>query len=249
MARPPRWLAVTSVLGALALGAAGAWFYLAQRQYLHQVASANILAVAQAKLDEIAAWRTERLGDAAVLQDNPLFVRAVARWLAGRRPDIAAEILTLLQSSKNHRGYHDVRLVDRAGRVVLAASGRLGAHNAEEAAALRVAFRERRPTMGDWHHSSDDSFPPLAVVAPLFTSSGRSAEPIGAVCSAPACSRRGSPARCPPPNCDRRGRISASWMTNTPRWPTSAPRWPVPTVAARPRGSRSSGSRSRAASG
>jgi hypothetical protein len=59
MARPPRWLVVTPVLGALALGAAGAWFYLAQRQYLHRIASANLLAVAQAKLDEIAGWRTE----------------------------------------------------------------------------------------------------------------------------------------------------------------------------------------------
>ena len=46
MARPPRWLVVTAVLAALALGAAGSTFYLAQRQYLQQVASANLLAVA-----------------------------------------------------------------------------------------------------------------------------------------------------------------------------------------------------------
>jgi len=181
MSRPPRWLVVTPLLGALALGAAGAWFYLAQRQYLHQVASANLLAVAQAKLDEIVAWQTERLGDAAVFQESPFFVRAVARWLVGRQPEIAADILTRLRSTKDQHGYDDLRLVDRAGRVLLATSGRRGALGATAGAALRAAFRGRRPTISDVHVSSDDSFPHLAVVAPLFTSSGRGAEPIGAV--------------------------------------------------------------------
>jgi len=181
MSRPPRWLVATLLLGALALGAAGSWFYLAQRQYLQQTASANLLIIAQDKLDEIVAWRTERLGDAAVFQESPFFVRAVARWLAGHQPEVAADILTRLRSTKDQYGYDDLRLVDRAGRVVLATSGRRGALGATAAAALRAAFRGRRPTIGDVHVSSDDSFPHLAVVAPLFASSARAAEPIGAV--------------------------------------------------------------------
>jgi PAS domain S-box-containing protein len=171
----------TLPLGLLALGAAGAWFYLAQRQYLQQVASANLLAVAQAKLDQIVAWRTKSLGDAALLQEDPFFVRAVARWLAGHQPGIAADILTRLRSASDELGYDDARLVDREGRVVLATRGRQGVLDAEEAAAVRSAFRGRRPTIGDVHVSSDDSFPHLTLVAPLFAPSGRVAGPIGAV--------------------------------------------------------------------
>jgi len=181
MGRPPRWLVATLALGLPALGAAGAWFYFAQRQYLQHIATANLLAIAQAKVDEIVAWRAERLGDAAVLQEDPFFARAVARWLAGHQAEYAADILTRLRSTKDHYGFDDVRLVDRAGRVVLAASGRRGVLNADEAAALRAAFRDRRPTMGDVYLSPGDSIPHLAVVAPLFASNARATEPLGAV--------------------------------------------------------------------
>jgi len=181
MGRPTRWLVATSVLGALAVGTAGAWLYVAQRQYLHQTASANLLAIAQAKLDQIGAWRAERLGDAAVLRESPFFGPAVARWLAGRRPPIAADILTRLSSSKAYYGYDDVRLVDRAGRVVMATSGRSATLDSGDAAALGAAFRERRPAMGDVHASAADSIPHLVVVAPLFASSARDAEPLAAV--------------------------------------------------------------------
>jgi len=181
MSRPPRWMVATFALGLLALGLAGASFYVAQRRYLVRTASANLLAVAQAKLDQIAAWRTERLADAAVLQESPFFVRAVARWLAGRQPELAADILTRLRSNKNHYGYDDVQLVDRAGRVLLATSGRNGGLDPAEAGALSAALRDRRPTMGEVLDSADDSIPHLAVVAPLFASSARAAEPLGAV--------------------------------------------------------------------
>jgi PAS domain S-box-containing protein len=171
----------TAALGLLALGGAGAWFYFAQRRYLEQTASANLLTVAQNKLDQILAWRAERLGDAALLQDDPFFVRAVERRLAGRQPDIADVILTRLRRSQIHSGYDDERLVDRAGRVVLAASGHLGVLDPDEAGALREAFRDRRPTMGDVYVSPGDSIPHLVVVAPLFASNAWATEPLGAV--------------------------------------------------------------------
>jgi PAS domain S-box-containing protein len=171
----------TLPLGLLALGAAGTWFYLAQRQYLMQTASANLMAIAQARVDQIVAWRAERLGDAAVLQENPLFTRAVARWLDGHQPGIAADILRRLRSSKDHYRYDDVRLVDRAGRVALATSGRLGALDAGEAAAVRAAFRVRRATMGEVYISPGDTIPHLVVVAPLFALNASATEPLGAV--------------------------------------------------------------------
>lgn len=42
MTRPPRWLVITLALGLPALGLAGAWFYLAQRQRLQGTASTNL---------------------------------------------------------------------------------------------------------------------------------------------------------------------------------------------------------------
>ena len=181
MSRPPRWIVTTFALGLLALGSSGAWFYVAERRNLEQAASADLLAIAQARVNRIVAWRADELGHAAILQENLFFGRAVARWLAGRQPEIAADILTQLRSSRDHSRYEDVRLVDRAGRVLLATSGRTGGLDPDEVGALSTALRDRRPTMSDVRLSTDDSTPHLTVVAPLFSLGERNSRPVGAV--------------------------------------------------------------------
>jgi hypothetical protein len=168
MSRPPRWMIVATGLGALALGLAAAWFYLAQRNYLEQTARTNLSAGADSYVEAILAWRAKRLSDAVALQGNPAFNRNVARWLAAPGPENRADILSQLRNIRDSYGYLDVLLADQAGRVRLAASGRPGGLDPEGTRTLSAAFQSRRPAMTDVHWSPPDSIPHVAVVAPLF---------------------------------------------------------------------------------
>ena len=58
----PRWLIVASGLAMLALIGGGYWFYLYQEQDLRQNSEANLQSAAQLKVNQIAEWRSERLG-------------------------------------------------------------------------------------------------------------------------------------------------------------------------------------------
>ena len=182
MARPPRWLVVTSVLGALALGAAGAWFYLAQRQYLEQTASANLLAIAQDKLD-----RDRRLADRArsatprsSRKTRSSFGPSHGGWrgTGPRSPptssrDSAAPGTTTGTSTCVWSIGPDASSWRRAGAGVPSTRPR------PRPSVPRSAIGVRRS--GDVYVSRGDSFPHLAVVAPLLAPGGRAAEPMGAV--------------------------------------------------------------------
>ena len=181
MSRPPRWMLVTLAVGFLAIGAAGAWFYVAQRQYLRRMVSADLLTVARTKADRIVAWRTSALHEAAESQKSPIFVAAVERWLRGRRRGDAVDLLAQLRVSQTYMRFVEVLLVDGAGRILLATSGRGGGLDREDAATLRAAIEGRRPTMGDVHASPDVPIPHLTIIAPLFALRASGGQPIGAV--------------------------------------------------------------------
>ena len=69
---PRRLLAVVAlVIFAMTIG--GAWFYRAQRQAFRRETGAQLLAIAQLKVNQIVQWRQERLGDSAVLAESAIW--------------------------------------------------------------------------------------------------------------------------------------------------------------------------------
>jgi PAS domain S-box-containing protein len=177
----------------LALLGWGAWFYQAQRQELRRDAEMQLEAVARLKADQIAAWREERLDDAAVLMERLAFIADAKQRLAepsagaSRPPEAAAtmkaaeETLRRFRSIQKHYRYHDILLVDPDGRVRLSLSGYAGTHHVGAAAALAAALRERKPVFTELHTEVDDPVPHIGVVAPLFSNQGEAAGAVGAV--------------------------------------------------------------------
>ncbi len=175
-----RWMQAALTVMLLALLFGGGWFYRVQEQTMQQENETDLSAVVRLKAQQIKAWREERLGDAAVLQENPLFVREVARFQADPRDENTMEIRAIFQSFSKHYSYADVLLVDPDGRVRLSLSGQTGVHGGY-ASTLAAALRDRKPVFADLYAEAQDPTPHISVIAPLFTGDEQAPKPVGAV--------------------------------------------------------------------
>ncbi len=176
----PRWLAMVFGLAVVILLVGGVAFYRAREQEQRQRAEAELLAIARLKANQIAGWRAERLGDAAVLMESPFFAEEVARWMASPEAEDTQHMLTRFRSVQEHYHYQDVLLVDAAGQVRLSLSGNPGPLHADEAQMLATAWRARQPVLTDLRDGSAGGPPHLDAVAPLVTTANAAAEPVGA---------------------------------------------------------------------
>lgn len=166
------------VIAALVVG--GGWFYAAQRQAVRQEVEADLLTIAGLKVEQIASWRMERLGDAAVLMEDPFSAETATAWLAAPNAEMATELLAHFGSLREHYRYQDILLVDATGRVRLSVSGESIPLHAHALEGLADAWREREPVLVDLHEVPPDLPPHTEVVAPFFAGEEDASAPAGA---------------------------------------------------------------------
>ena len=177
----PRWLIVTLGLVLVILLGGGIWFYASQEQALRRKAEDDLQAIAQLKVNQIVDWRTQRLGDAAILTESPFFTAGTVAWLANPQAGQSADILIRLRSLQNHYSYDDVLLADTSGQVQLSLSGQQEALHEASRQALTEALRSGQPVMTDLHSGPGNLPPHIDIIAPLFLGSDPTAAPLGAV--------------------------------------------------------------------
>src|SRR5882724_3594184 len=101
---------------AASMAAAVRWYYLRQSSQLEAAVTRELTAIGEGKLNQIARWRRERLGDGRVLAASPL-MREARRILASGTAASGGDIRTIAAALKNEFGYKDVILADREGSV------------------------------------------------------------------------------------------------------------------------------------
>jgi len=176
----PRWLIAVLALILLALLAVGGWFYHEQQQQFRQDVEEELQAIAQLKVDQIAAWRAERLGDAATLIENPFFVDAVTSLMIDPQAEQSGEILNWFRSLQEHYDYQDILLVDAEGRIHLSLSGSLEL-SPSTLERIPNVIRDRQPVLTDLHAGPGNLPPRIGVIAPVYARSVQEAEPLGVV--------------------------------------------------------------------
>ncbi|MFH1970059.1 MAG: cache domain-containing protein, partial [Verrucomicrobiota bacterium] len=175
----PRWLMTAFGLVLAVVLAGGVRFYRTAHQQNRQDAEAQLQTITQLKVGQIAAWRAERMGDAAVLMDNAFFIGGVRHWLAAPGAEDSEKILVLFRSLQKNYRYHDILLLDTSGKARLSNSGHSSLLHEEEKQAMALAWRERRPVLTDLHAHPGDPAVYLEIVAPLFEKDGTAAKPVG----------------------------------------------------------------------
>ena len=173
------WAVAAGLAVLAAVIVVGAWYYRSQSRFVHRRAVDTLVSIGRLKADEIAAWREERLGDAATLQEDPHISELAARYFAAPNDPNARPLLGRFRMMARHFGYADVVLVDDARQIRLSLSNEACLHDEFESA-LAQAVRERRPVLTDLH-GGESGEPHLSAVAPLFASEAPEAALLGAV--------------------------------------------------------------------
>jgi PAS domain S-box-containing protein len=174
------WAIAIFLIFALGIGAAGLWYYSAQRKGRLAESERQLSAIADLKIHEIANWRQERMGDAAVTVSNPYFAPHLRSILSGPiSSESKAGLLAWMESLRKAAGYSKVLLLDAHTRTLL---------QTEDPAdptldditrrAAETALRENRPAFSDLHFTDERGTVRMDVLAPI-SGTGSSAATLG----------------------------------------------------------------------
>ncbi|MBN2077341.1 MAG: PAS domain S-box protein [Spirochaetes bacterium] len=149
------------------------------RQYAAQFRESveqQLSSIADLKVDELARWRRERLGDGATLAGNVTF-KALARRYWSDPGDGAArwQIYSWLLTLRDSYGYDSVMLVDPRGVVRMMTAGAGPMDHASMRRYLDEARRVGAPVLSDFHREAKGLPIHLSVIAPLHDGPGRGA--------------------------------------------------------------------------
>lgn len=115
-------LALVGMFGVVALSIAicGYWFYRHETQAIRSHKYDDLKAIAELKVNQITAWRNDRISDAR-LNSAATFVRsAINQWIKTQdNATLKAAIMARLQLLRDSESYENVIVAGTGGRVLL----------------------------------------------------------------------------------------------------------------------------------
>ncbi len=163
----------------LALVTFGAVFYTIQKQTMQKAAENQLASIARLKIDQISAWRNERLEKGLEVATRPFLSMHLIRFLAEPQAQDRQMLLAEFSALKAHDGYMNIMLVDQKGLIKLSLPGPLEISD-PYAKAIGDAFHNLKPAISALHADNQNPDPHITVVVPLFPK-GIEGEPIGAL--------------------------------------------------------------------
>lgn len=172
MDRKSHWVILISVLISVAVLAGGVWFYWFVKEQNRQSLESELQAIAELKIDQIIAWRNDRLADAEVLMNSVSLNEDIAPWIKTHDRSLEEKILRRFKVNTKAHHYDRIILVESTGEVLLSSTDRLRRISAEEAQSMASAQRLQSPVLTDLYLDPDTSLPRISVVSPVPTSAG-----------------------------------------------------------------------------
>jgi len=167
------------VLVAAGIGVAGVSFHLNHKAHLVRNTFAELSAVAELKVRELAAWRGERLRDAMILASNPFFVRAVVGRSAQSSPmDQQAAVAVWLRDLRESYDYRAIFFLDAGGEVRVASPAEAGVDPDVRHRALEVLGR-KQPTLTSFNRAGSERAITLDLIAPATDPDAFDDAPLG----------------------------------------------------------------------
>lgn len=171
------------VLGLSGIGimVAGYLSYTNFRQDFRKQIDEQLSAIADLKLDRLQEWRAERMGDAEVLHQSPVFAALVQTYLENPEDGQTVDMLQAwLDSLCRAYGYDRVSFMDTQG------NERLFSPNTPEPVDLHLtqnmadALNKDRVTFVDFHRNTNQTTVYLSLLAPVY-GEGNTNRPLGLV--------------------------------------------------------------------
>ncbi|KJS30572.1 MAG: hypothetical protein VR64_15240 [Desulfatitalea sp. BRH_c12] len=167
------------VFAVIIIGLIGVYFHI-EKKSLQQEAEENLVSIARLKIDQIVAWRKDRLQEGAEILTRPRLVDHLIEWLTGgRQNEIHNVLIPELEVFRRQHKIENILLVSADGTIRFNLNGPL--EDPEQLALeLTTAFRDRMPILTELHTDKAYPEPHISTVTPLFFDKEQT-RPAGAV--------------------------------------------------------------------
>jgi len=144
-----------------------------ERSYRTQVES-QLSAIGQLKVDGLAKWRVERLADAAMLYQNPIFPALAERYLEDPADaEAQGELQVWLGGYRTSGQYDQVCLLDAQGTLVSAIPSEIPFVSSAISQRVRDVLEWGQVTFVDFYQDEHDQSVHLAVLIPIHVGQNR----------------------------------------------------------------------------
>lgn len=165
----PRYFILVYFLLIVIIGTAGYLYYENQKKHIKEEKQNELLAIADLKVNQIAIWRKERLGDAEVLFENYQFIQQLRRWLKSQEKSIVMEeILGWMSSIRGRYDYSSIFLLDEKGRVCLDSSEAYDEVGPHAKSFVNETIQSRKVIWIDLYRDETDRHIHLDILVPLL---------------------------------------------------------------------------------
>jgi len=156
--RPNIVLPVILLAFCIGNGVIGYRYYEAQKRGIESETQSQLSAIADLKVQQILAWRRERIADAILLAADPLVAAPPSSQSQYR-------LQNWLETFRQHNGYMEVSVLDKTGNVLNAASELATATDSSLPPLIAAALRTGGAAVSDLHEQ--DGFIHLDFLAPV----------------------------------------------------------------------------------
>ena len=166
----------------LSIAISGNLYYQHQKEYMKRATENELLAIADMKVDQIAAWRRDRVADAAVISETPFIAHRIHAFFENPSdPGLKGEINAWMGAVQKNNQYRRVYLLDRKGRVWLSVPQPDKGFGACIRQAALEAMGTKKTVFADLHRKEGTEEIHCALLAPLLMRERGKAFSIGAV--------------------------------------------------------------------
>ncbi len=146
-------------------------YYNEEKKQILSQKSATLHSITDLKIQQILAWKKERLGDAGFHFESPLFSKAVENYLKNPKDtNISHSLVHRLNVTKKYFDYGNVILASKNGAILTSADSLFNTLTSQTKFNIDLALREKKVIFGDFDIDTtlDKIF--IDCIAPIFDS-------------------------------------------------------------------------------
>ena len=169
---------------AFCVGFAGYLYHNTEKRQIKQNVQDELSAITSLKVNQIIAWRKERIGDAEIIAKNNFIISGIDHFLNNPgTPGLKKDIQQWISALQDNYDYRAIFLVDTSGHIRLSTDGRKNTDTVGQQSMqwLEESLRTRRVIFTDIHNPQNVGFIHIELIAPLVLPTQNGARPIGAI--------------------------------------------------------------------